>query len=269
MHRLFHDDNYGFFDMTGLREKARHEVEKSSLFLRCAAGERAAVVAQHLGFWPFVYKFEKAIDERVNSSRLPREPLYEKFGRDATRQTLIDTARTVKNLEESEIRGVFDNAKGALLEMQKEERTHSFHWAKDAENLGISRAELEQVHIVPGVHALIAGTECDDLVEFFAKSLAATEFIAEEVGEMLAHNPAYKAQFKRQRTVWMEVHTIPHDDGPSHADIVLDFARAYNSIGSNDRIQMLVAQGIGLFGVAARDLENHFCPVSATTEKLA
>jgi hypothetical protein len=171
----------------------------------------------------------------------------------------LASARNIRDLGESEINGVFTQAERALIEMQQEEKTHAAHWAKDAENLDLSRDVLDKMCVVAGVKRLVDGAYVDDLVEFFARSLASTEFIAEELGDLLAHNPAYTQLFHRKRAVWMEVHTIPHDDGPSHADIVLDFARAYSDEGSSDKIHALVIEGIRAFGAAARDVENHFC----------
>jgi len=258
--QLFHPDNNVFFDFEGLRREAREEVESSTLIQRAAAGDRDAAVGLKSGFWYFVRSFEQAIDQRCNSSRLPREPLYEKFGRDATRKTLLASARNIRDLEESEINGVFTEAERALMEMQQEEKTHAAHWAKDAENLGLSRDALDAMHIVAGVKRLVEGAYAADLVDFFARSLASTEFIAEELGDVLARNPAYTNLFRRKRAVWMEVHTIPHDDGPSHADIVLDFARAYSDGLLPREIQARVVEGIRAFGAAARDVEEYFCP---------
>jgi hypothetical protein len=259
MHRLFHADNGSFFDMAGLRALARAEVESSSLIGRCAGSDRAAAVALSIGFWPFVYDFEKAIDSKANSSGLPREPLYAKFKRGTTRRVLADTARAVRELQESEIAGVFGDAEEAVREMQHEEKTHSAYWAKDAENLAISRSELDGAEVVPGVKALIESAYASDLVQFFA-ALAATEFIAEELAEHLAHAKPYQMLFARKRAIWMEVHTIPHDDGPSHLEIDMDLARAYDQVGDAKRIEDLVANTTRLFGAAAREVEAHFCP---------
>ena len=95
------------------------------------------------------------------------------------------------------------------------------------------------------------------MVEFFAGSLAPTEFIAEELGAILAKAPAYTRLFERRRAVWMEVHTVPHDGEPSHEDIVMDFARAYDTSGSPKRIEELVLRGIALFGAAAEQVESY------------
>jgi len=219
-----------------------------------------AAKALKRGFWAFVWRFEKAIDERL-SARLPREPLYERFGRTETRRNLADTARGLKTLQRSELEAVFKEAIEALKEMRHEEWTHAQHWAKDAQNLGISRDELDRIPVLPAIQALIDSAHSDDLVEFFAKSLTATEFIAEELGEVLAQTPAYKNLFNRKRAVWMEVHTIPHEDfGASHADIVLDFARAYSK-GDNSAkaIENLAIEGMHLFGVAASEVEDRLC----------
>ena len=56
----------------------------------------------------------------------------------------------------------------------------------------------------------------------------------------------------------MEVHTVPHDGEPSHEEIVMDFARAYDDSGSPRRIEELVLQGLALFGAAADEVESYF-----------
>ena len=259
---LFHQDNESFFDYPMLRTAARKEVEDSSLIMRAANGERKAAESLQRGFWGFVRQFEVEIAERINSKSLPREPLYAKFGRREARTALAGAARNIKNLQKSEIEGVFNEAERALLEMQHEEATHAAHWAADARHLGISRAELDRMPLMPGIKALNDAARAEDIVEFFARSLAATEFIAEELGDVLARNDRFTKLFGRRRAIWMEVHTIPHDEGPSHADIVLDFARAYSRSDSPERIHKFALEGMCLFGAAAREVEEHFCPVT-------
>ena len=142
--------------------------------------------------------------------------------------------------------------------MQKDEYKHSKHWEADARNLGISYDMLQSEPALPLIQELIDSTKAGDLVEFFAKSLASTEFIAEEAGEQLAHTPAYTRLFERRRSIWMEVHTVPHDGEPSHEEIVMDFARAYDTSGSPQRIENLVIEGIMLFGAAADQVEAYY-----------
>jgi hypothetical protein len=108
------------------------------------------------------------------------------------------------------------------------------------------------------VQRLIDKTSTDDLVVFFAGALASTEFIAEALGEMLATAPGYTRLFDRRRAIWMEVHTVPHDGEPSHEDIVMDFARAYDESGSPQRIEDLVIRGLALFGAAADEVEAYY-----------
>jgi hypothetical protein len=255
---LFHTDNRTYFNMGQLATVAHATVANSSLITRCANGDLEAIKALKLGFWPFTRDVERAIDRLATSGRLPRAPLYDKFGKSATRQTFLDSAKTIRRLEESELTKVFDLARGQLVEMQKDEKRHSFHWKADAENVGITYDQLQAEPVVPGVQRLIDATELDDNVAFFSMALASTEFIAEELGEVLAHNPAYTQQFKRGRAIWMEVHTVPHDGEPSHEEIVMDFARAYDMSGSPKRIEALVIEGILAFGVAADEVEARF-----------
>jgi hypothetical protein len=254
---LFHDDNHDYFDMDGLEHEARTVVEGSSLIRRARDGDRAAAIGLSKGFWPFTRDFEKAIDRRANSANLPREPLYAKFGRSKARGTLVQSAKTIRNLADSELAGVFEEARSGLVDMQKDEFRHSMHWQADARNLGISHEQLQSEPVCPLVQKLIDGTQGTDLVEFFA-ALASTEFIAEALAAMLAHAPAYTQLFERRRAIWMEVHTVPHDGEPSHEEIVMDFARAYDTTGSAERIESMVVQGIRLFGAAADEVEAHF-----------
>jgi hypothetical protein len=266
--QLFHRDNGTFFDIPRLRKAAHDVVVRSSLIQRCAAGDRQAAIGLKAGFYAYVADFQAAIDQKANSSKLPRQPLYDKFGRDMARKTLLKSARNVRLLQKSELDVVFSEAERELLEMQREEWTHWHHWTHDAMALGLDRMELKNAYVVPGVRQLIAAAHADDLVEFFAGSLAATEFMAEELGETLAFNAAYGNLFQQGRMkehqgkpYWMIVHTVPHVDGPSHADIVLDFARAYNADEGPERIHALVERGLELFGAAASEVEARFCPL--------
>lgn len=255
---LFHNDNQSYFDMTRLENAAFDMLSNCSLICRARDGDRAAAIALSRGFWPFTRDFEKAIDRRANSTNLPRQPLYEKFGRKQTREALVGSAQSIRNLLDSEIVGVFEEARANLIDMQKDEFRHSKHWEADARNLGVSYNTLQSVPALPLVQKLIDGTAAGDLVEFFAGALASTEFVAEALGAMLAAAPAYTDLFERRRAIWMEVHTVPHDGEPSHEEIVMDFARAYDDSGSPERIETLVIAGIDLFGAAAREVELYF-----------
>lgn len=255
---LFHHDNQAYFDMARLENAAYETLDKSSLIRRARDGDRAAAIALSRGFWPFTRDFEKAIDRRANSANLPRQPLYEKYGRNKARETLAGSARSIKNLMDSEIVGIFEGARSNLIEMQKDEFRHSKHWEADARNLGISFGVLQSEPALPLVQRLIDGTASGDLVEFFAGALASTEFIAEALGAMLAASPAYTGLFERRRAIWMEVHTLPHDGEPSHEEIVMDFARAYDDSDTPERIENLVLQGIALFGAAADEVEAYY-----------
>lgn len=255
---LFHDDNHVYFDMERLEAAARATVCNSSLIRRCRDGDRSAAIALSKGFWPFTRDFEKAIDHRANSANLPREPLYAKFGRSKARSTLVDSAKSIRSLQDSEIAGVFEEARAGLIDMQKDEFRHSKHWEADARNLDINHEMLQADPVLPLVQRLIDATATGDLVEFFAGALASTEFIAEELGATLANAPGYRRLFGRGRAIWMEVHTVPHDGEPSHEEIVMDFARAYDESDSPQRIEDLVLQGIALFGAAADEVEAYF-----------
>lgn len=264
--QLFHMDDSDFFDMQRLRNKTREVVRNMSVIQRCKRGDLQAAIGLKLGYYAYVADFQAAIDMKANSSGLPRQPLYAKFGRDTTRKTLLASAQNVRVLAKSELDAVFSEAERELMQMQREERTHWHHWVHDAMALGLTRAQLEAAHVVPAVRRLIAAARADDLVAFFAGSLAATEFIAEEVGETLAFEPRYGALMQHGRTeeqkgkpYWMIVHTVPHVDGPSHAEIVLDFARAYCDDEGPERLHQVIERGLELFGTADTEIEAHFC----------
>ncbi|MBI5644959.1 hypothetical protein HY970_02565 [Candidatus Kaiserbacteria bacterium] len=266
--QLFHTDNENYFDYERLRKKARDVVARSSLINRCKQGDLHAATALHRGFYAYVADFQAAIDQRAGSHGLKRQPLYDKFTRRGTMQIIVNQARTLKLLQQSELDAIFDAAERELMHMQQEERTHWHHWVHDAMALGLSRDVLVQSEIVPGVARLIDAARSENMLEFFAGSLAATEFMAEELGNQLAYNPHYGKLFvecrrpeQRGKPYWMIVHMVPHVDGPSHADIVLDFGRAYDESGAPDAIHLLVERGLELFGEAADQVETHFSPV--------
>ncbi len=228
---LFHPvDN--FFAMGELRAAARVEVENSPLIQRCALGKKDAAIAMHKGFWPFVRDFEIAIDER----KMTREPLYNKFGKNESRQTILNLTR-------------------AVAEMKKEEGSHAAHWRKDAVELGVSDIEAP---CLAGVRQLIDSANTPDLPRFFAVQ-AGTEFIAEELSSYLTASRLFTNLFGRKRWVWGEVHLIPHDHGPSHLQIDLDLARAYSEQSEEETrllIEVMVLDTIRLFGAAAREVDQ-------------
>jgi hypothetical protein len=60
------------------------------------------------------------------------------------------------------------------------------------------------------------------------------------------------------------VHTIPHDDGPSHLEIDLDLTRAYSSDDDAASIRQMVLDTIHQFGKASREVfETLVVPVGA------
>lgn len=279
-HTLFHKDNDLFFDITLLRQLARHEVEDSSLIQRAKRGERIAAEALTNGFWPFTYHFEQEIDRTLaNELKRTRRHLVSKFGAQTVAAHFRSLSPALESLQESELQGAF----GELREMQKEEATHAAFWALDAFNLFHSpttkailrkrgqtpaefmRGELNRTPVILEVQELINVAKSTNLLEFFAKSLVATEFIAEELGDALGRAEPYTKLFSSGRALWMEVHTFPHPDGPSHWEIVLDLARAYSPKGEPEQvtrsnIQRLAQEGIVLFGQAADAVEKHYCP---------
>ncbi len=262
---LFHTDNAVVFNMDGMRAKARAVILSSKLIQRCLRGEPTAIVALHLGFWYFVYQFEKAIDAQANSAKLPREPLYAKFERKPTKVVQLKTAQQIRTLKHDEFESIFGHLEAEVREMQRDEYKHSNIWRVDAKNLGINSAQLDDATVVPGVRALVESAYVkNDLVAFFAV-LAATEFIAEELGFILSPKGSpFTLVFLNGRWFWGEVHTIPHGDGPSHLEIDLDMARAYDAASDPSRIEVLVERTINMFGAAADQVERHFCPRGRT-----
>lgn len=237
--RLFYDDDSEFFDITRLRGVARDGVASNSLMRRAASGEKAAAVALHVGFWPFVREFEIAIDRQ----RMPRGPLRMRFNAAGS----------------GHINGIFRNLAAAVATMRMEEGSHAAHWRKDAAALGVPALDAP---VIPAVQALIDTSYTKNLPRFFSV-LAGTEFVAEEIAAFLTRHTSFTSLFSRNRWVWGDVHLIPHDDGPSHLDIDLDLARAYSEddVTARTTIPNLVVDTIGLFDRAACEVEAvHISP---------
>lgn len=223
----FHADNAVYFDLTSLRQAATGFVQGARLLRKARAGDKAAATALKIGFWPFVEGFELAIDQQV----LPREPLARKFGEPVMRRVFVRMARSVR-------------------EMKSEEGSHAAHWRKDAECLGIRELGND---CVPAVQALIDSAYTKNLPRFFA-TLAGTEFIAEELARFLVDSEDFTNLFTRRRWVWGEVHLAPHD-GPSHLEIDLDLARAYDNGTSPAAIERMVLETMSLFRKAADEVD--------------
>ncbi len=250
--KLFYTDNNKFFNTDTLRERACNTMRNSSLIRRCMDGDLEGAKALLVGFWPFVSAFEKAIDARLTGGGL-----YEKFGKLNANKRIVSIAKAIRNLEENEIEFAFNSAQDSLRDMQHEELTHAAHWMKDAENLDLNREILESATSTTSVEKLINDAKNPNLVEFFAL-LGGTEFIAEELAHLLAHNDVYTQLFARKRAIWMEVHTIPDPEGISHLDIDLDLMRAYSNTEDSRRLQNAVLDVINLFGVATEEVNDEF-----------
>jgi hypothetical protein len=233
---LFHADNAAYFDLPYLRQSATELVRGLRLLRKARAGDKSAAIALKIGFWPFVQEFELAIDQQA----LPREPLARKFGENVMRRVFVRMARAVR-------------------EMKSEEGSHAAHWRKDAECLGIRDLGND---CVPGVQALIDRAYTKHLPSFFAM-LAGTEFIAEELARFLIESDDFTRLFSRQRWVWGEVHLAPHEDGPSHLEIDLDLARAYDTGTSPAAIERMILDTIRLFGRAADEVDDASVLVSS------
>jgi hypothetical protein len=224
---LFHADNDQHFDLDGMRAHARRMVCAASVVRDAGNGDRKAAASLKTGYWPFVGRFEQAIDQRS----LPRRPLTEKFGAARMRDTFVGLAREVR-------------------EMKIEEGSHAAHWRKDAQCLGLDALGDE---CVPGVQRLIDSAFTDDLPAFFAM-LAGTELAAEELSRFLVGSPGFTNLFSRRRWIWGEIHLAPHHDGPSHLDIDIDLARAYSGTSSVAHIEAMIVETIDGFGEAAADI---------------
>lgn len=223
---LFHSDRTVAIDR--LRASARDVVRNSSLICRVAAGDRYAALALHMGFWPFVREFEIAIDRH----QLPRKPLRERYP--------------------DRFKSVFPKMAAAVREMRREEGSHAEHWQDGAKDLGICDLAAP---VAPLVNALIAKSYAKLLPEFFSV-LAGTELIAEELSEFLVASPRFTKQFKQGRWSWGDIHLLPHEHGPSHLEIDLDFARAYSPDGDIRSIERVVVDTIQLFGRASGEVEQ-------------
>lgn len=252
---MFYSDNYEFFNITELRDKAYFTTLNSPLIRRCMDGDLEGAKALSVGFWPFVSTFEKAIDIRLTTGGLTRQPLFEKFGKLNTYKHIFSISKIIKNLEESEIEFAFSSAQESLKDMQLEEMTHAAYWLKDAENLELNREILDSARSTTSIENLISAAKSPNLVKFFAL-LGGTEFIAEAVASLLAYNKAYTQLFAKKRAIWMEIHTIPEPEGKSHLDIDLDLMRAYSKSEDSRELQNLLLDVIKLFGVATVEINN-------------
>lgn len=237
--QLFHPDASTFFDFAGLRAAARDFIHRTPLVTKAAAGDRAAAVALHIGFWPFVRDFELAIDQHG----LPRAPLMSRFGGGRAGETRgSDVRRKIVALAQ------------AVREMKEEEGSHAAHWVKDASQLDLS--SLDEAPL-PAVAALVDSTATNDHAAFFA-ALAGTEFVAEELSARLVASAPYTALFHRGRWMWGEIHLMPHDHGPSHLEIDLDLARAYvdEPASAKSLVESHVLRTIELFEAAALEVHD-------------
>lgn len=226
---LFYDDDRSHFDFDYLRRSAKELVSGLSLIRKARAGDKNAAIALKIGFWPFVQEFELAIDQQT----LPREPLVRRFGDQVMRRVFVRMARSVR-------------------EMKSEEGSHAAHWRKDAECLGVRDLGDDRL---PAVQALIDSAYSKHLPSFFSM-LAGTEFIAEELASLLTESEDFTNLFSRRRWVWGEVHLAPHEDGPSHLEIDLDLARAYDTSTNSAAIERMVLDTIVLFGRAADQVDE-------------
>jgi hypothetical protein len=234
MSMLFHEDNDAVLQTAALRDFASRGIAGNSLMQRCWRGERAAIEAVHMGFWPFVSDFEQAIDQRT----LPRKPLKDRFGSEVFGEKFLALA-------------------GEVREMRREEGSHAAHWKKDAACFGV--ADLGASPVLPGVARLLEEARNPDQARFFA-FLAATEFVAEEFAAYQLTSPDFARLSTRNRWVWGVVHTIPHDDGPSHLEIDLDLARAYHDAAKPEAIIQMVLECFALFAQATDEIEAALAP---------
>jgi hypothetical protein len=142
--------------------------------------------------------------------------------------------------------------------MKTEEGSHAAHWRKDAECLGVRDLGDD---CLSEVQALIDCAYSNHLPSFFSM-LAGTEFIAEELARLLTESEDFTNLFSRRRWIWGEVHLAPHEDGPSHLEIDLDLARAYDTSTSPAAIERMVLDTIVLFGRAADQVDGSLLVVS-------
>ena|GEM_PF-1420658 len=265
---LFHADNKQYFDIARLENTAREVVAASSLIQRCRRGDRAAAIALSRGFEPFTRDFQEAIDLRIKA--LKWKTVLGKVGRETLKSKLSASKNALRQLADSEMEAIFGSATECLKSMQLDEFSHWRVWRHDANNLGITDDEMDNEPILPTVQKLIEMTRTKDPVMFFAGALGSTEFMAEELGRVLSNEPRYYSLFRpvgrkdRGHAFWMEVHIANHP-GVSHEDIVLDFARLFveDSTQTREEIEEAAVHGLRLFGSAADEVEEHFCPRSS------
>ncbi|HKP62822.1 MAG TPA: hypothetical protein VJV78_39065 [Polyangiales bacterium] len=216
-------------DLERMRRRAREVVRSSSLIGHAFHGDRSAAEVLHIGFWPFVREFERAIDRHP----FPTRSLIRRFG-PAARDKLHVIA-------------------GDVRAMRDEEDVHSKHWQEDARSLGLQSLEGP---IAPKVVELLRRAYAKDHTRFFTV-LAGTELVAEELGAFLISSRAFTELFDRKRWIWGEIHVASHGDRPSHLDIDLDLARATASDPQDAaRLEAWVVETIELFAEAAVQVEG-------------
>lgn len=189
-------------DTDALRAFAVDTVRSMILARRCAAGERAAIAALHVQFWPYVSVFSGIIDRHAQA--LSVQPLIGRFGRERVRHYFVSTARELRR-------------------MRHEECEHAYLWKISAAEAGIA---LSAKPPLPAVKVLIERASTHDPVAFFAW-LAGTEYVAEELARFLCSQQRFLACFSGHKWVWGDVHRVDHVDGPSHLEIDLDLCCAF------------------------------------------
>ncbi len=185
--------------MHELRQRAQHIIEGSALINECAEGNKKAVGALFVGFWPFVRTFGTKIDQQ----KLPLRPLAELFGKERVRDYFAQVAPIVES-------------------MAKEEGDHAEIWFGDSEGIGIGLTHQESPFA--GIRELTEMAEDKDMVAFFGH-LAGTEFIAEELSRFLCGSEPF-TNLLGGAWGWGDVHLEEHD-GPSHLEIDVDLGSAY------------------------------------------
>ncbi|MBI4120655.1 MAG: hypothetical protein HY457_00145 [Parcubacteria group bacterium] len=226
----------GVADGVHLRQCAVKEVEKSTLMRACRDGDLQSVRALLIGFWPFVYEFEKAID--IQARRLPlRRILTEHLGLTTAQQYFVSRAKI-------------------LRQMHEEEGEHAQIWRGDALKIGADLESLPKAHEkLPLMEALIATAYADDPFKFFC-ALAATEYIAEELSRFLCASSVFTSCFGG-RFGWGDTHIAVHD-GLSHLQIDEDFAAAVHPAKDRKQIAQAMEREIlavqDLFGRASEEV---------------
>lgn len=270
---LFHKDNLEVFNDAALRAEARRIIRNNPNILNMFVGDKAAILAHWKGWEPFVTAFEDIIDRK----KMPREILYEKYGRGAARETLVRKRKAENQLVSKEnarfsddmsVDERMDSLEKGTREMSREELQHKGFWFSDGKRLtrDYRRITTPRVETIDRLIDDIENTP--DMATFFSR-LAGVEYMAEEASRFWNESPEFLEQFGGKRPIWPDVHDPSQHPGrdprTTHLGGDLDLARAYtpfNPDGSENIAypQTKVLETLHYFEAATDDVHQTLRP---------